>query len=64
MGVGEPKLMTRVTMSCGSKDSRTSGSSLRQDSAQPFLEGLDLRRRRSRLSCTASQPSSGPPFQR
>ncbi len=62
-GVGEPKLITRDTMSCGSNENRTSGSS-RANTPRSFSLNASMRIPVPGLNCTASQPSSGPPFQR
>ena len=63
MGVGEPRLITRLTMSLGSNEKLTSG-----------ICSANFRRNRSFSSsmrtgapwfnCTCTTPSSGPPFQR
>jgi len=63
IGVDAPKLMTRFTMSLGSKEKRALGSCSenarlsRSLSASISIGALDL-------SWTCSTASSGPPFQR
>ena len=64
IGVGEPRLMTRLTMSLGSKEKLTSGICSREASAQPLLERLDRDAGAPGFNCTCSTPSSGPPFHR
>ncbi len=41
-GVGEPKLITSLTMSAGSNESRTSGNLHRKLPAEPLLEPFDV----------------------
>ena len=41
-GVGEPKLITSLTMSAGSKENCTSGISAGELVAEPPLQGLDV----------------------
>ena len=63
MGVGEPRLITRLTISLGSKEKLTSGicarNAWRSRSFNPsILMGASF------FNCTCTTPSSGPPFQR
>jgi len=60
-GVGEPKLITRLTMSLGSKENFTSGISWEKRSRKRSFNG-SMFSFASGLNCTWREASSGPLF--
>jgi len=63
IGVEEPMLMTRLTISLGSKEKLTSGNSAAKRARRRSLNG-SMRSLLSGLNCACRTASSDPPFHR